>query len=535
MGVITRQLCQEEGFDEEIRATFFVGVDISSHKDIFAQMEKEEKTVLVRYSSEVGIKRNSHVRHFFGRTHKRIELALSKQGVTFSMEPGHGHLFVRTKDWRPTKDILGRTFGIGAYYPCLFETDDAQRDAEAIVQTLRPLLKDKTFRVSCRKSDRASVSKGQMEKLWGSRLIHYSKGVDLDRAEIDIGIEILKGRTYFFSEKFPAPGGLPLSPRQRVLVLMSGGFDSPVAAWKMMKRGVCCDYVFFNPGGKAAERAVLEVAKELNDLWSPATEARFFAADFRAVFAAIKKGVDDPYRQIVLKRAMYKAACALASRGGHRALVTGESLGQVSSQTLGSLSSIEAGCPMSVLRPLIGEDKPEIISLARRIGSADRSEKIAELCGITQGQPITNPKIGRVDRQEEKIDPTLIERAVQSIRPRELESIEDHDLHVPYLFVDSLEDPEAIAIDCRTAALFQRGHAPGAIHIPASEVLGSTALLDKKKTYILYCDHGTETPYLAEALQGAGYQAYSLRGGAAKIGLFRKRHQGDKEPSPPPP
>ena len=227
-----------------------------------------KKTVLIRYSAEVGIRRKSSSRHLLTQVQRRIRLGHQLQGIPFSMEIGHGHIILHTHDWDKTHSVLKRTFGISAFFPCLISIENKHKEIDPIIAKIAPLLQDKTFRISCHKVDRHEVTSMDIERLWGQRLLSYAKGVSLKNPDINIRIEILRGKTYFFLEKIPGPGGMSFSPRTRVLVLISGGFDSAVAAWKMMKKGICCDYLFYNMGGKTTERMALQVVKILNDLWA---------------------------------------------------------------------------------------------------------------------------------------------------------------------------------------------------------------------------------------------------------------------------
>lgn len=470
--------------------------------------------ILVRYSAETGIKRDSCNRHFLTRVQRRIRRGLEGQGVGFAMEPGHGHILLHVDDRARAHSLLARTFGVGSWSPCLASCDDGDLAAEApsLERLLAPLLAGKSFRITCRKGDARHVSGRAVEREWGARLLPHARKVDLSAPEVEVRIDMLKGRAHVSAERFRGPGGLGFSRKERALVMMSGGFDSPVAAWKMMRRGAPCDYLHLNMGGKASDRMVLQVAKVLNDLWARGTGARFFSMDFTAVAQAIKDRVENTYRQVVLKRRMLRAAADLAAARGHDGVVTGECVGQVSSQTLRNIAVIHHGCPAPVFRPLLGEDKTGIVALARTVGTAPLSERIVELCGISRGQPVVRASLGKALEEEAKVAHAEPGPASETA----LDALTAEDLRTPYLFVDSLPDG-ARPIDCREAHQFRAWHAPGALHMPPPELLGGMRSLDKRTPYVLYCAHGSQTPLLAEALQTAGYQAYAFRGGAGRL------------------
>ncbi len=474
------------------------------------------KTILVRYSSEVGIRRNSSSRHLLLRVQRRIRQNLKSRKIVFDMEVGHGHIIIHTQDWEKAYGVLKRVFGIGNFYPCIVSLDNDSKDMGTPVKAIAPFLDGKTFRVSCNKSDLQHLSRMEVERKWGAILLPYSKGVSLKNHDVNVRIEILRGKTYFFLDKVSGPGGMGFSLTERVLVLISGGFDSTVAAWKMMKKGIPCDYLFCNMGGKTGERTALQIVKVLNDLWAEETKSVFFSLNFHDVIEEIKNVVDDPYKQIILKRAMFQSAVCVASNRGYEGIVTGESIGQVSSQTLRNISVIQKACTLPVFRPVLNDDRLDIISLAREIGTASLSEKVTELCGISQGQPVAKAKAARVLQEEQKLQGNYLVESLKDMQQKSLDSLKAEDLRRPYLFVDSF-DEEAEVIDCQENHMYRSWHVPHAKHIKAHDLLNNKSVFEKKKKYILYCTYGTQTPYLTEVLQLSGYEAYCFRGGVKQV------------------
>ena len=184
---------------------------------------------------------------------------------------------------------------------------------------------------------------------FGTQDVHVQLGaalntygtVNLDHPEVTVGVELRDGEALLFCGRIGGVGGLPLGVEGRAVCLLSGGFDSPVAAWLMLKRGVALDYVFCNLGGEAYERAVVSVAKILADAWSFGDRPKIHIIDFDAVVANLKDVVTPRYWQVVLKRVMYRAAEQVATAIGAEGIVTGEAIGQVSSQTLHNLRAID--------------------------------------------------------------------------------------------------------------------------------------------------------------------------------------------------
>ena len=473
--------------------------------------------ILVRYSSDVGLKRNSGGHHFLTRVQRRIRQGLKDRGIIFDMVEGHGHILLYTEDIERSCAVLKRTFGVGSFSLCLISLDDTDDSAvESCIQTMIPFLKDKTFRVSCNRIDSPHKSRMTEEREWGARFFPHAKGVNLKNPEVNVRMEILRGKTHFFLIKKDGPGGLGFSTKERVLVLISGGFDSAVAAWKMMKKGINCDYLFFNMGGVVYERMALEVVKVLNDLWAKNTGARFFSMDFNGVILEIKKKIENPYRQIVLKRLMYRAAEKMVKKERSMGMVTGESIGQVSSQSLTNLCFIQAATHCPVFRPLLNDDKNEIIALAKKISTANLSEKIVELCGISRGQPVVRPKMGKLLQEEKKLEMSPLLASFDHMNRWEVDNITTNDLKAPYLFVEHFPN-DAHIIDCQDSHMFRSWHMPKAQHILPERLIENPALLEKGKNHVLYCTYGTKTPYLAELLQSKGREAYAFRGGVPQI------------------
>jgi tRNA uracil 4-sulfurtransferase len=243
--------------------------------------------------------------------------------------------------------------------------------------------------------------------------------------------------------------------------------------------------------------------------------------DFADVLRDLREKTRDSYWQVVLKRLMYRAAEMVAREQGAEAVITGEAVGQVSSQTLTNLRAIEEIATLPVLRPLIGFDKEEIIARARQIGTAALSEQVREYCAIAPGRPVTAASVARVDAEEKRLDLTVLEKAVAARRRLDLRALTPSDLAAPYLFVDTVPE-NATVIDCRPAAQFRAWHLKGARHMEEWELLRDFRRFDREPTYVLYCAHGIQTAYLAERMQRHGYEAYSFRGGLRGVMKYAK-------------
>jgi thiamine biosynthesis protein ThiI len=350
----------------------------------------------------------------------------------------------------------------------------------------------------------------------GAALLPEAARVDLSNPEVTVEVEVRDDDAYLFSVRQAAAGGLPLGVEGRALALISGGYDSAVAAWLMLKRGIELDYVFCNLGGDAYERAVVQVAKALADDWSYGSKPRLHVVDFAEPLRDLRANARQSYWQVVLKRLMYRAAITIAQEQAGHAIITGEAVGQVSSQTLMNLRAIEFGAQLPVFRPLLGFDKEEIIARARLIGTAALSEQVKEYCAIAPGKPVTATTPERVSEEQAKLNPEILDEAIRARKTLDLRALTPTDLAAPYLFINEIP-AGAVIIDCRPESQYNAWHLPGALHREEWELLRDFKRLDRERKYVLYCAHGLQTAYLAEKMQNAGYEAYSFRGGVKGV------------------
>ncbi len=245
---------------------------------------------------------------------------------------------------------------------------------DAILDRLRTSVVS-SFRVQTKRSDkRFPFPSPEVNRVLGA-VIKDALGtrVDLERAATTVTIDILPGRAFFSLERVAGAGGLPVGTAGRVVALLSGGIDSPVAAWRMMRRGCQVDFVHFH-SVPFLDRTSQEKARELaRRLAAWGLECELGLVPFGEVQRQIVATVHRPLRVVLYRRMMFRIAEALARRSGAEALVTGESLGQVASQTLANLAVIGAAVELPVLRPLIGMDKGEIMDEAARIDTFETS------------------------------------------------------------------------------------------------------------------------------------------------------------------
>ncbi len=484
--------------------------------------------LLVRMAGEVCCKSSRTRRRFQRRLAANLEDALAADGVVVRVRDRWSRLFVVVAPARaadaPAASVdaqavvarARRVFGVSS---CSVVDAVVDADLDAIVATGRDLYRDavrgRSYRIAARRAGRHPFKSRDVEVRLGAAL-NDCGAVDLESPDVTVWVEVRDGRAYLFRHRSEGPGGLPLGTQGRCACLMSGGFDSAVAAWLLLKRGAALDYVFCNLAGPAFEHSVVRVTRVLARRWSHGDRPRLHVVDFADLVGALKDSVTPRYWQVGLKRLMIRAAETVAREIGASAVATGESLGQVSSQTLANLGSVEAVANLPVLRPLVGFDKQEIVAVAERIGTSALSARVREYCGILEGKPVTAAKAAAVDREERALDLSLLERAVARRRVLSVRDLDDAALRRSYLWVDEVP-PGARVIDCRPSAQDDGWRRAGAKRVPPDRFADCAASLDKESAYLLFCDRGAHSGRLAGLMQAVGFEAYALSGGTRKL------------------
>src|SRR5688500_9962086 len=479
-------------------------------------MPEYNTMVLVRLASELALKGARTRSHFVQRLLRNIRDAVNAAGASCRIETEWGRVYVRL-DYPAAVPVLGRVFGISSY-----SVVEAMvgADVDAIVEKGTEIftehVRGRSFAVRANRAGQHSFRSKDVAIALGARLLPHARKVDLDNPEATAYVEIRQEHADLFTRREPGSGGLPLGVEGRAISLISGGYDSAVSSWLMLKRGIALDYVFCNLGGDAYERAVVQVTKALADDWSYGTSPKLYVVDFDEPLRELKENSRDQYWQLVLKRLMYRTASQIGHSMKADAIITGEAVGQVSSQTLPNLRAIEPAASLPVFRPLLGFDKEEIIDRARKIGTAALSEQVKEYCAIAPGKPVTAATEARVEREEARLDLSVVERAVAGAKKLDVRALTALDLVGPYIFTSEIPE-DAVIIDCRTEAQFRAWHAPNALHKEEWELARDFRKLDKSKKYVLYCAHGMQSAHLAEKMQRSGYEAYSFKGGTARL------------------
>lgn len=474
--------------------------------------------IIVRIAPEIMLKSPSTRKQFNKLLLSNLEQGLTAQGLEHQFIKHEGRFEVHVDDQEKAIFVISHTFGISNFSPIERIVDGGlEAHQTAAVELYKDKVAGKSFAVRIKRLGHfKKISSVDMEREIGGALYQYARKVDLSNPEITVRADIAGKLAYFYSDRIPGPGGFPLGIQGKVVTLISGGFDSVVAAWYLMKRGAVNDFVFCNLAGAAYERMVIEVTKTLCDNWATGTRPKLYCIDFQGVMDDLRENTKPNWWQIILKRQMYRAGCEIAKRVGADALVTGEALGQVSSQTLSNLNTIDHASNIPVLRPLIGFDKTQIIDDARMIGTAKMSEKIPEYCALNKRNPATQSGRQTIEKDEDRMDMSILEKAIDAATIVDMFNVSDADVAQHAVFISDIPKGAKI-IDCQPESLYDDWHVPGAENYSIGQLMNNLRDLEKTKPYVLYCPYGTQSAVMAERMQKAGYEAYSFKGGIKQL------------------
>lgn len=333
----------------------------------------------------------------------------------------YGRMYVELhgEDAYAVMDRLKRVFGISSISPTIQVEPDMDTIKEKALELIGQLTPEpRTFRVVTRRADkRFPIPSMEVNRIVGTHILRALPAikVDVHEPETVVNLEIRAEGTYISCETIPGPGGLPVGVSGKVLLLLSGGIDSPVAGWMMMKRGVTLEAIHFHSYPFTSERALQKVRDLAQKLTKWGGTIRLHVVPFTEIQTAIREKCPEDYLITIMRRFMMRISERVAENTKAKALATGESLGQVASQTLESMDTINKVISIPILRPLIGMDKVDITDLARKIDTYELSILPYEDCCtvFTPKNPVTRPKPYLAARFEEALDvEALVEDAV---------------------------------------------------------------------------------------------------------------------------
>ncbi|MGH2724541.1 MAG: tRNA sulfurtransferase [Actinomycetota bacterium] len=468
--------------------------------------------LMLKIAGEIGTKSARTRRRFLRILSGNVRAALRRAGVAGAVQPRWSRLLADVDRAAPATDVLSGVFGLHSVSRVVTVPFTGLEDLVARTSELfRERVAGRTFAVRAKRSGHHAFVSTDVAVALGDALRPASAGVDLDHPQVEVAMEIVDLEAHVVLEAVPGPGGLPLGSGGRAVALFSGGFDSPVASWMAMRRGTALDLVVCDLGAREPVEAALAVARELAGRWAPGIEPKAHVVDLTTLVAALRARVEPRIRQVLLKRAMYRAGTLVAGAVGAEALVTGESLGQASTQTLRNLAVAEGAAGVPVLRPLVGMDKEEIIARSRVIGTHAASERVREVCAIASGRVETAARLGDVLTAEGQIEDSFIRAAALGREVVDLATWGPGPL--PDYVVD--EVPEAaVVVDVGEA---DELHVEGALRLPFSHMPEWAPGLDPSHAYLFVCPGGVRSELVAAELRGRGIRAYSLAGGTERL------------------
>lgn len=388
-----------------------------------------EKEIILLKLGEIALK-GLNRRAFEDVLIKNIRRRLKSAGE-FSVYSRQSTVYVEPKDENADMDLAeercGKVFGVVAYTRAGAAEKDLLKIREKAVEYLREPLEDaRTFKVECKRSDKKFPYKSpEISAEVGGYLLEAFPHlrVDVHNPDITVRVEVREAEAYVHADPRPGAGGIPVGTGGKGLVLISGGLDSPVAAWMMAKRGVELTAVHFASPPYTSELAHDKVVRLLQKVGEYAGRIKMVTVNLTRLQEEIRDKCPEELHTVILRRFMLRAARRVAEDEGCGALITGESLGQVASQTMQAIACTDAVAGMPVFRPLIGADKSEIVKTAAKIGTYDISiEPYEDCCTIfTPKHPRTKPILHFVEDGEKAIDgEALLREALEQAEARQI-------------------------------------------------------------------------------------------------------------------
>ncbi len=386
--------------------------------------------IMVRFGelSTKGKNKNDFIRTLY----KNIKHAL-KDFPTLEFEMKYDHIYVILNDEDPN-EVLSRLQDVSGIH-ALSLVHKCENDINVIKADSLELIKQEvgqTFKVKCKRGNKRfeMVSDDIVRHVAGNILANTSLKVDVHNPDILLSIEVRDEGTYIFCKTVPGAGGYPLGVAGKAMMMISGGIDSPVATYLLMKRGVTIECIHFAAPPYTSEAVIYKLQDLLHTLNKYQPSIRLNIIPFTKLQLAIYENAPESYAITIMRRMMFRLASTLAKRRNCKVIASGESLGQVASQTMQSMNVINEVTNMPVIRPVVTMDKNEIIALSKKIGTYDISIRPYEDCCtiFAPKNPKTSPKLEECLAIESKFDyQSLIDECLSNIEVKIIEE-EDNEL-----------------------------------------------------------------------------------------------------------
>ncbi len=468
---------------------------------------KTQKFILKLFP-EIMVKGSNARRQMIGQLYNNLMTMLSRQSEEIHIRKFSDKIEVVTpiEFVDEVRQVLLDTPGIEQLLEAL-QFDDMKTLDEIKVKVgeiMHPEIEGKKFVVRVKRTGKHPFGSNDIAQTVGGYMLsnYPSNGVDLHNPDITIRLELINNQLNIITTKHHSLSGFPLGTQGDVLSLMSGGFDSTVASYLTMKRGMKTHFIFFNLGGIAHEIGVKQVALYLWSKFGSSHRVKFISVPFDDVLTEIFRSTHNTYMGVTLKRLMLLAAEKVANDMGIDALVTGESVAQVSSQTLRNLALIDQVTNKLILRPLATMNKPEIIDIANKIGTRRFAENMPEYCGVISKNPIIHGSYKRMAREAKYFDYTVLDKAVEDAQHLSVNDILDDVTTNTAIEVISEVDDNYVVIDIRDEEACIETTCES-IQIPFYKLKTEFKKLPQDKEYLLYCEKGIMSQLHAQYLRDA--------------------------------
>ncbi len=462
---------------------------------------------ILKFFSEIMVKGSSAKKQMFGQLYNNLNKLLHRIDQEINIRKLNDKIEVITPIEFVTEVrlVLLRTSGIEQVLEALqFDHVNTLDEIKVTVnEVMANQIQNKTFVVRAKRSGAHDFKSTNIEQTVGGYMLakNPSSTVDLLHPEVTIRIELINKQLNIITQKHVGLSGFPIGTQGAILSLMSGGFDSTVASYMSMKRGLKTHFVFFNLGGIAHEIGVKQVALYLWNKFGASHRVKFISVPFDDVVSEIFRSTSPSYMGVTLKRLMLLASEKIANDMEIDALVTGESVAQVSSQTLRNLALIDKVTNKLILRPLATMNKPEIMNIASDIGTRRFAENMPEYCGVISKNPIIRGSYKRIEEISKRFNYEVLDIAVQNASTIFVDEIEDNIQAIAtietvsdissgeYVIIDIRQEDDIIETSCET------------LKIPFFLLKNAFKKLPQDKEYLLYCDKGIMSQLHAQYLR----------------------------------
>ena len=478
---------------------------------------------IIKLHPEIAIKSKSVRKRQTLLLERNIKTILLRTDSNIEVNNNYDHLTIRcpSDDTAIQQQLIDRLScipGIVHFSEMQSSTFSSLHDIyEQVAAVYADQIQNKTFCVRVRRAGKHDFSSIEAERYIGGGLnqLVASAQVKLTKPDIIVALEVRKDQLIMVRKQHQGMGGFPLPSQSDVLSLISGGYDSAVASYLMIRKGLRTHYLFFNLGGAAHEAGVREMAHLIWQKYSLSHKVKFVSVNFAPVVDQILETIDNGLMGVVLKRMMMRAASTVAEKLGIKAIVTGESIGQVSSQTIANLNVIDRVTETLILRPLIYQDKQEIIALAAKIGAEDIAKSMPEYCGVISRKPTVNAVLAEVIANEQNFDFAVLDQAVQDAKVLDIRTIDyQAEQQADVVTVLAQLPADAVVLDIRSPEetdvkpLTVEGH--DVVELPFFRLASQFANLDQSKHYYCYCERGVMSRLQAVVLQEQGFKNVSV-------------------------